>query len=69
MKEKHQLFHTFRFKSSTLFYSCCTKDFVGDLITLDSVISSLKRSYKVAWCDINPFRHVSMNKREKHEVE
>ena len=44
------------------------KRFVGDLIALDFVIS-LKRSYKVTWCDINPFRHVSMNNREKHEVE
>ena len=44
------------------------KRFVGDLIALDFVIS-LKRSYKVTWCDINPFRHVSIKKREKHEVE
>ena len=44
------------------------KRFVGDLIASDFMIS-LKRSYKVTWYDINSFRHVSMNKREKHEVE
>ena len=39
------------------------KRFVGDLIALDFVIS-LKRSHKVTWCDIYPFRHVSMNKEK-----
>ena len=41
------------------------KRFVWELIALDFLFSLLREGYKVTWCDINPFRHVSMKRKRK----
>ena len=41
------------------------KRFVWELIALDFLFSLLGEGYKVTWCDINPFRHVSMKRKRK----